>query len=170
MLLTRIKKLLGTEKEILLSVPDTYPTWHSRYGEDTHFASKIKGVLLPCKIHALKSGVTFWESACRKLATGNYSLRIVYLEDRPQGKIYCPITKGKTLHTQRARYDQCGRQLLLEGRPAHPAARATPALMKKRKNGIKRWNCTERKKTGNRPLRMARACCLRELFSAATFT
>jgi hypothetical protein len=117
MLLTRIKKLLGIEKEILLSVPDTYPTWHSRYGEDTHFASKIKGVLLPVKIHALKSGVTFWESACRKLATGNYSLRIVYLEDRPQGKVYCPITKGKTLHTQRARYDQSGRQLLVEGKP-----------------------------------------------------
>ncbi|WP_206759862.1 hypothetical protein, partial [Dysgonomonas sp. GY75] len=70
MLLTRIKKLLGIEKEILLSVPDTYPTWHSRYGEDTHFASKIKGVLQPGKIHALKSGVSFWEGACRKLATG----------------------------------------------------------------------------------------------------
>jgi hypothetical protein len=111
MLFTRIRKFLGLEKEILLSVPDTYPTWHSRYGEDTHFASKIKGVLYPRKIHALKSGVTFWEGACRKQATGHYSLRIAYLEDRPQGKVYWPITTVKTLHTQRARYDQSGRPL-----------------------------------------------------------
>ncbi|GAB6118882.1 hypothetical protein [Dysgonomonas termitidis] len=117
MLLNKLRRLLGMEKQILLSVLDTFPTWHSRYGEDTHFASKIKGILPPGKIHALKSGVIFWEDACRKLATGGYCARIVYLEDRPTGKVYYPITKCKTLHTQRARYAKASQKILVEGKP-----------------------------------------------------
>lgn len=117
MLLKIMRRLLGMEKQILLSVYDTFPTWHSRYGEDTHFAGKIKGIFFPVKIHALKSGVIFWEDACRKLATGGYCARIVYLEDRPAGKLYYLISKCKTLHTQRARYDKASQKVLVEGKP-----------------------------------------------------
>lgn len=117
MLLTKLKSLLGIKKQILLSVPDTFPTWHSRYGDDTHYASKIQGTLAPAKIHAVKIVIHFWEDAYRKMATGGYLLRIVYTEDRPGGKVYHPIADSKVLHTQRARYDKATQKLLVEGKP-----------------------------------------------------
>lgn len=95
------KKYLNFKKTILLHVPDSFPSWHSRYGEDTGFADKIKAKN-QSKIHAIKSNVEFWQQATIKFATGKYRIRIVHLEDTPEGKCYYLIQESEFLHIQKA--------------------------------------------------------------------
>jgi len=110
-----VNKLFGTKKTILLDVPDSFPDWHSHYGEDTGFEGKIRNNI-PTKIHAIKLNVKFWKDAYLKYLTGFYRVKIVYFEDPCDYMDYYLIKRCNNLHLQEAYFDETQSCLVVEGR------------------------------------------------------
>lgn len=115
-MLQAIKRLFEIRKKtILLNVPFCFPTWHSRFGEETGFAKKIKGDN-PTKIHAIKRNTEFWQEACRKFATGRYRLKVVHMKDIYEWKKHYPIIYSHQLHIQQASFIKENNTMLVDGK------------------------------------------------------
>lgn len=111
-----IRSLLGIKKRILLTVPAFFPAWHSRYGEQTHLATR----LLPergAKIHALKLRIEYWSKAADKFRTGRYDLVICYKGDDSERVKFYPLMRSDHLHIQAACFpDGDEDHVLVEGK------------------------------------------------------
>jgi hypothetical protein len=111
-----IDKLLRIRKRLFLTVPHSYPIWHSRYGEETHLATRLL-CDRNAKIHTVKFNISYWREAADKFSTGKYALIICYKGDDALNKLFYPLKHANCLHIQVGRFPYEDKEhILIEGR------------------------------------------------------
>jgi hypothetical protein len=105
------------QSRILLSVPAYFPSWHSRFGQETGFRERILDKSHRPKIHAFKKNTAFWQKMEEKYRTGRYHLVVCHRGDDPYRREYYPVIYPVRLHIQRARFAGDDSFLHVEGKP-----------------------------------------------------
>ena len=115
-MLETVKRLLNVgKKQILLSVPAFFPSWHRRFGDETCFRERLLDKQHP-KIHAISLHAEFWQKMEEKYRTGKYQLLVCHMDDNPECRKYRPIMYANQLHVQRACFVSDDIFLVVEGK------------------------------------------------------